>query len=239
VERAARHRRIEAARVPGPKAAPQWGSGTGAGGPGRGRGVGGVTSRRGPCGAGCARAWGAGARGGDGGGGGLGLVRGAWPWGVSWRREESRQARYAKRRQQAGGAASPRARGAGGGDPGHCRACAARRRRAGVASSRPASARQKTQRAAGDGGGHPHGETVGGDARAQRHRTPPDRSGPGDAASKACRREEKYSRELDNSGNIEGNSHGLFHRPLPPAASRAPALAGGGLLREELPNATR
>jgi hypothetical protein len=112
------------------------------------------------------------------------------------------------------------------------RACEASRRIDGVASHRPSSPRQKTQRASGDGCLHPHGEQGVGDARSQRHRKPPDRSGLWDTALKECRGE-KYSRELDNSGNIEGNSNGLFYWPraspgaVPPrrpSASAHPAL---------------
>jgi hypothetical protein len=184
-ERAEPRRRITGVRVPGNKAAPSPGSGMGAGGPWSGPGVGCVTSLRGPCVVGFGSALRAAAR--------VCGVWAVWRWrasdswlcGVFWKPGSSQRGRHAKRRRRCCGAESSLGPGAGGGDPVNFRALHRSRRRAGVASSRTAGSRHKTQRASGDGCVHPHGEKVVGDDGFPRHRKPPDRTRVCDVAPNA------------------------------------------------------
>jgi hypothetical protein len=110
----------------------------------------------------------------------------AWPCGASSRAGYDRRGRNSKRRQWSCGAASPLDLSTGGGGSLTFRACEARRRLDGGASHRPSRYRQKTQGASSDRRQRRHGEKVVGDARVQRHRKPPDRSGLWDTALKAC-----------------------------------------------------
>jgi hypothetical protein len=80
----------------------------------------------------------------------------------------------------------------------------------------------KTPRETVDGRESLHGETVVREARSPHHRKAPAQSRPGTTASGM--KEKTYPRGLDNSGNIERNSNGLFHRPRPsPRAPQPPS----------------